>query len=232
MIYSKLADIYDGLVKDEEATKHWLRFVKKNIRGNKILELACGSGEITIAMAKAGYNILATDISSAMITQAQAKGSYPNLTYQVMDMRELQLSESYDGVICFCDSINYLEDYKSLQQVFSGVYNALNDRGVFLFDMHHESRLKEFGKGWKEEGTIEGINYKWQIITQGDKLIHDFTLTADNQTFIETHHQTVFSLKKVESLLKDCGFDFEVIDDYDIFNEDLKEKYFFKAKKQ
>ena len=231
MIYSKLADIYDDLVKDEEATKYWVCFVKENVKGHRILELACGSGEITVALAKAGYNILATDISPAMLAQAKAKESFPNLEYRLMDMLELPMGVSYDGVICFCDSLNYLEDYQALAQVFSGVYNVLNEQGVFLFDLHQESRLQEFKNGWREEGAIKGLNYSWQIVTQEDKLIHDFTISDANQVFKEKHHQRVFALKKVKALLADAGYDFEVWDDYDIFREDLKEKYFFKAKK-
>jgi len=231
MIYSKLAAIYDGLVKDEEATKQWVLFVKQNIKGKKILELACGSGEITRALAKAGYDVLATDISSEMLAEAQAKGSFPNLKYQMMDMRDLRVNESYDGIICFCDSINYLEDYQALQKLFLEVYIALNHQGVFLFDMHQEDRLNEFRDGWQEEGRIDDVDYKWEIISQGEYLVHDFTLISENQTFMETHRQRVFTFDRVEALLSDCGFSFEVKDDYDIFSEDLKEKYFFVARK-
>ena len=51
MMYELLAHVYDALVKDDEATACWVELVKAHIRGTELLELACGSGEITIALA-------------------------------------------------------------------------------------------------------------------------------------------------------------------------------------
>ena len=54
MMYEKLAEFYDALVKDEEATKAWVDLIESYLPKGKIMELACGSGEITIALAKDG----------------------------------------------------------------------------------------------------------------------------------------------------------------------------------
>ena len=73
MMYEKLAEFYDALVKDEEATKAWVDLIESYLPKGKIMELACGSGEITIALAKDGYEVHASDLSADMITQAKAK---------------------------------------------------------------------------------------------------------------------------------------------------------------
>ena len=49
MMYGTLAQFYDALVKDEEATQAWVSLIEEYVNGKEVLELACGSGEITIA---------------------------------------------------------------------------------------------------------------------------------------------------------------------------------------
>ena len=56
---------------DDEATACWVELVKAHIRGTELLELACGSGEITIALAQEGYHVDASDLSAAMIEEAK-----------------------------------------------------------------------------------------------------------------------------------------------------------------
>ena len=229
MVYDKLADIYDALVGDESAWLFWVDFVVKNISGPSILELACGSGEITSLLAKKDYQILATDISNTMLQKAKTKINNPNVSFKILDMKDYSLNQEFSGIICFCDSVNYLKDYLEFQRFIECCHKHLNKHGVLLFDMHHNQRLKEFENSWKEKGIIDNISYSWEITNQDNKLYHDFILKEKGKSYHENHIQTIFDLKTIKNLLKDTGFKVEVFDDYDIFNEDLKERYFFKA---
>ena len=57
----------DALVKDEEATAAWRDYTRRYCPPGPLLELACGSGEISIALAGAGYTVDATDLSLSLI---------------------------------------------------------------------------------------------------------------------------------------------------------------------
>ena len=74
MMYELLAHVYDALVKDDEATACWVELIKAHIRGTELLELACGSGEITIALAQEGYHVDASDLSAAMMAASRCHG--------------------------------------------------------------------------------------------------------------------------------------------------------------
>lgn len=148
-----------------------------------------------------------------------------------MNMLRWQTSDIYQGVICFCDSINYLSDYSQLISLFQAVYDHLLDGGYFLFDMHHHNRLTEFKTSWREEGLIKDIHYCWTIKTCGNKIKHHFKFIKDNKHYQEQHIQMVFDLQKTLTLLQQVGFDVEVIQDSKVFSEDLQERYFIKARK-
>lgn len=122
MIYDSLADYYDELVRDDESTLRWVNFTKDNIKGKKILELACGSGEITNGLYKEGYDIVGSDISSSMLNRLNKK--YPYIKTKEIDMVNFGSDIRYDGIICYCDSINYLSSINECRSMFESVYNA------------------------------------------------------------------------------------------------------------
>ncbi|MEE1464884.1 MAG: class I SAM-dependent methyltransferase, partial [Clostridium sp.] len=108
MMYELLAHVYDALVKDDEATQEWVSLIKKHIKGKELLELACGSGEITIALAQEGYQVTASDLSADMIAEARKKSGSELVEWSVMDMCELHMEKQFDGILCLCDSFNYV----------------------------------------------------------------------------------------------------------------------------
>ena len=94
MMYELLAHVYDALVKDDEATACWVELVKAHIRGTELLELACGSGEITIALAQEGYHVDASDLSAAMIEEAKKKRGSERVSWCVSAMCDLHTDKS------------------------------------------------------------------------------------------------------------------------------------------
>ena len=134
MIYNELAKYYDGLVKDDVATKTWVDLITKHIKGTKVMELACGSGEITLALAKCGYAIDASDLSSEMIRVAKEKQKDEKIHFYTMDMLAFSADSTYDGVLCLCDSINYILKEEQLANLFKQIHDCLNTGGIFLFN--------------------------------------------------------------------------------------------------
>lgn len=126
MMYELLAHVYDALVKDDEATACWVELIKAHIRGTELLELACGSGEITIALAQEGYHVDASDLSAAMIEEAKKKDGSEQVSWSVMDMCDLHTDKSYDGILCLCDSFNYLLKDEQVRALFQGAYRHHN----------------------------------------------------------------------------------------------------------
>ena len=228
MIYHDLADYYDDLVKDEEATQNWADLTARTIGHHRktILELACGSAEISCELAKRGYSLLATDLSEDMLNKAKMKHGAEMLRFMPLNMVQFDLNETFDAVICFCDSINYLSSLKEVKSMIHSVKQHLNEQGIFLFDMHTPDRLEEFAEEFIEEGMIDDVPYQWTIAAQEDEIHHHFAFWKDGEIMQEFHVQHVFDLNDVLNLLHEEGFETEVFVDFDQPASSSGEKYF------
>ncbi|MGB7594597.1 MAG: class I SAM-dependent methyltransferase [Erysipelotrichaceae bacterium] len=229
--YCVLADFYDALVKDEEATNQWVAYTKQRVKGKKILELACGSGEITLALADEGYQLDALDLSGEMINRARLKDTANKICYMQGDMLDLSAYGTYDAILCYCDSINYLHP-DQLDILFSEVSRHLNENGIFLFDMHTPGRLIEFEEPFIEEGWIDTTAYQWAIESDSQRVIHHFRFYfADGHVITETHVQHVFDLDVITRKLATFGFGVSVTSDFEEPADHEAEKYFICARK-
>ena len=231
-MYDVLAKHYDSLVKDEDATKAYVDFTTANTNGKKTLELACGSGEISLALAKVGFDMLATDISQQMLEVAKEKDEEHLVDYKWMDMTDIDSEDTFDNVLCYCDSMNYLED-SQLSDMFHSVYAHLNEDGVFLFDMHTLDRLDEFADEFYEAGIVDGIEFVWNIQSEDTSLYHSFIFYNEQGVPSYEHHvQNVFDPKQVKQLLEETGFKVSIYTDFDKEGIQSGEKHFFVCRKE
>lgn len=132
------ANIYDGLntfLTDLEFYKRWL---PKN-KDAKILELCCGTGRLTIPIAKAGYCITGVDNNISMLSQAKQKASEAGLEIAFIeaDIRTLELSEKYDLILIPFNSIHHLYQNEDLFNTLYVVKKHLKNGGLFLLDCYN-----------------------------------------------------------------------------------------------
>lgn len=232
MMYQKLASFYDALVQDEEATKAWVDLIEKWIPKGNILELACGSGEITIALAKDGYQLKASDLSADMIQQAKKKAGSDLVAWNVMDMCDFQDKDCYDGILCLCDSFNYVLKEEQVLTMFQSVYAHLLEDGVFLMDMHSLDRLTEFEEEYNETGHIDGNEYQWTIQSDQDRIYQNFAFyDEDGRSVLEQHVQRVYDPLWIKEQLENVGFHVIIYTDFTQVGICEGEKQFYICKK-
>lgn len=129
------ANIYDGLntfLSDLQFYKRWL---PKN-KDAKILELCCGTGRLTLPIAKDGYDICGVDYTSSMLERAKLKASEAGLKINFIeaDMRTLNLQEKFDLIFIPFNSIHHLYKNEDLFKALEGIKRHLKEGGVFLLD--------------------------------------------------------------------------------------------------
>ena len=229
--YSILSAYYDALFVDEENVEKWADFTERHAEKGRILELAAGSGAISEALVKRGFALTLSDLSTDMLLEAEKKFGNA-LEYHVLDMRDFRVSEPYDTVICYNDSLNYLTEDEELTQCFSCVNQALKTGGVFLFDMHSTLRLEEFSEEYIEEGEVADAQYQWTIEAEDDMLCHHITFWKENDVFSEEHIQRIYSLDTITEMLEKSGFSCQIYGDFDQKDLTEAEKWFFVCHKR
>ncbi len=88
--------------------------------GDPILELACGTGRLTIPIAKEGYNITGLDVSEGMLEKAKENAREKKLAIKWIrdDVRTFKINKKYKLIIFPFNSIAHLHDLESIDSCF------------------------------------------------------------------------------------------------------------------
>ncbi len=222
MQYVGLASVYDALIYDMPYDK-WAEFVFKKLDGaQSVLELACGTGNLTERLTRR-YNVTSLDISAEMLEVAAEKtrrtGRRPMLVNA--DMCEFLLNKPVDAIVCACDGINYLTTPEKVKQAFLNANGNLKEGGKFIFDISTEYKLKKTdGQLYSEDS--DSTTYVWRnSFDEKSKLITmdiTFFVTCDGENytrFDETHVQRAHGVDELRAWLSETGFTvISVTDDY------------------
>lgn len=142
MAYSSFADVYDELTfnVDYKRRAEYIMSILKdnNIEDGLLLDLACGTGSLSVEFAKNGFEVIATDYSADMLMQAQSKAfdEGVNIMFLCQKMQETDLYGTVKAVVCSLDSINHLESIDEVRKTFSVLKNFVDDGGIMIFDVN------------------------------------------------------------------------------------------------
>lgn len=181
-MYNDFAEVYDKL-QDADYNKfieyYEQVFKKFGIKPELVLDLACGTGSITVEMAKRGYDMIGLDLSCEMLNIARDKAANEGqeILFLNQDMCEMELFGTVDAIVCALDGVNYITDYEDLKQLFRLVENYLNPGGIFIFDINSRRKLQNILGGNIFVNDEQGIFYVWQSEYDEESHICDFGLT-------------------------------------------------------
>lgn len=212
--YEGLARIYDFLVAGvdfEEWVEHLEEILKRfHFSPRTILDLACGTGNLTLPLARRGYRVIGLDISPTMISVAREKASQSglNVEFMVEDMRFFKLKNPVDLIICFHDGINYLPEYEDLERVFCQVNKNLTPGGFFLFDVNN---IQWLSKTTSEPTTLitPEFTLRWQTRYHAQRSFWEIEVTIlikddkeNTRAFTETHREYYYTPEQIQQALK------------------------------
>jgi SAM-dependent methyltransferase len=105
--------------------------------GHPMLELACGTGRLTIPVAQSGVEIVGLDLSASMLAHAgtKAKAAGVEIEFIEGDCRSFDLGRKFGLIFMAFNSMQHLHDYASLAALFANVRKHLAEGGRFVFDV-------------------------------------------------------------------------------------------------
>lgn len=216
--YGALASSYDALMADG-AYRRRADFLERLFRGSRIpvrsvLDLACGTGTIACLLAERGYEVIATDGSEEMLTQAAAKAAGleapPLFLHQAMP--RLRLLQPVDAVVSTLDSLNYLTRAGDLRETFRRVYRWLRPGGLFIFDVNTPHKLRRMDGQMYMDETEESFCV-WRTFFSEKKRVCTyqvdlFRLRADGawERDFEEHRERAWEAEELRQYLAEAGF--------------------------
>jgi len=230
--YTGFAVVYDMFMDNipyEEWGEYIISILKDyGVKEGLVLDLGCGTGNLTRILAGNGYDMIGIDNSTEMLQVAMEhpKKAGEDILYLCQDMREFELYGTVAAVVSICDCINYIIEKEELLEVFRLVNNYLDPGGIFLFDLNTVHKYRDIiGETTIVENREEG-SFIWENYYDEEDKINEYDLTIFKKEqgekyskHEEVHYQRAYELEEIKELL--IAADLEFLCAYNAFTHDL-----------
>lgn len=230
--YTSFAAVYDTFM-DNIPYEEWEKYLKSllyeyGVREGLVLELGCGTGNMTEILAQSGYDMTGVDNAEEMLEIAIEKRmkSGLDILYLQQDMREFELYGTVKAIVSVCDSVNYILEEEELEEVFRLVNNYLDPGGVFIFDFNTVYKYREILGDQTIAENREECSFIWDNYYYEEERINEYELSlfireGDSELYRkyqETHFQKAYDLETMKRLITQSGL--EYITAYDAFTKE------------
>ncbi len=104
--------------------------------GSPVLELGCGTGRVTVALARAGFHVVGIDLSQPMLLLAREKVLAEGLPVKLFqgDFRDFDLGARFRMILLPYNALNHVLDLAGFKALMSAVSAHLDEDGLFIID--------------------------------------------------------------------------------------------------
>ena len=220
--YTSFASVYDTFMDNipyEEWAEYLVDLLKEyGINDGLVLDLGCGTGNMTELLASAGYDMIGVDNAEEMLEIAMEKRekSGHDILYLLQDMREFELFGTVRAIVSVCDSINYITEKEDLLEVFRLANNYLDPKGIFIFDFNTVYKYREVLGNQTIAEDREDCSFIWDNYYYEDEQINEYELSlfikeqeSDlYRKYQEMHYQKAYDLETIKGLVEESGLEY------------------------
>ncbi|MEK4387698.1 methyltransferase domain-containing protein [Solibacillus sp. FSL W7-1464] len=193
-------------------------------KAKKIADLGCGTGRVTIELAKAGYEVTGIDPNEEAVLRAQNKAHAQSVSWIIGDSQDLT-ANAYDAVIMTANVAQVFITEESWNSVLQDVFTALKQGGHFIFDARNPQA--KTWEEWQKDETVDELQdvytgdplLYWDEYEGLDRNVFTFYEKIKNVNTDITHEakvQLIFrSFEEISSSLKKAGF--SIVNTYEDF---------------
>ncbi len=211
-MYDILADWYDRFQEiDYHAFVDYYEQVFKRfqLEPKLILDLGCGTGNITLPMAERGYEMIGLDASEEMLQKASEKAER-EILFLHQDMTEFELYGTVDAMVCALDGVNYLTGDQDFKKMLSLLHYYLNPGGILIFDINSPYKFKEILDGNTFVYEEEDAYCIWENELEDGICYFDLTFFLKNADGSYTkqqefHEERVYTEEEIRDTVRACG---------------------------
>ena len=218
MSYGRFSSIYDRLIAEDVDYGRLCDFIENvfTLRGTApqlVADLACGTGGVTLPLARRGYDMIGIDRSADMLNIARSKSGGHGILFLNQDITALDLYGTVGGAVCMTDGFNYILSDKALFNALVRLRTCFLDPGAALiFDVSSEYKLKhQLGDNTFVYDSGD-IFYAWENRYFEKKQLCDMTINFLHkkngrwQRICERQLQRARTAERLCSILRAAGY--------------------------
>ncbi len=229
--YSGFASVYDLFMEDVDYDS-WIEYIKKiwemhGLKPELVTDLGCGTGTVSVKLAKEGYDVIGIDSSVEMLDIASEKASEAGLDILFLNQEipEFELYGTVDSIICLMDTMNYITDEADFISALKWANNYLNFGGLFIFDVNTEYKFKNIlGSNTFSEVKDEAA-YIWENTYDEAEKINEYYVnffvkneSGSYDRIEECHYERAYSRDEIEKYIEMSGL--KLLDVFDAYTFD------------
>jgi SAM-dependent methyltransferase len=182
--------------------------------GDRLLDLACGSGAHALRLARQGVQVVGVDIAPSLVhhcaDQAAAAG-LASATFVQGDMRALGFNEEFDAVVVLGGSFGFFDDGMN-EQVLAGIARALKPGGRLLLQLLDPFACLGRQQRYHREDRPEGTYWTATWVDRANRTSHSVVRFTDSDgvTHLADSEERLrlYTLPEVRKMLANIGLTF------------------------
>ena len=246
MAYNEFAYFYDELNSAADYDALFM-YVKKelethNIKDGIVIDLGCGTGDLTLMLTQAGYDMIGVDQSEEMLAVLREKADELEISDRLLllrqDITNLDLYGTIRAAVSTFDTYNHIGPKETFEKAIAKAAFFMEKDGVFIFDLNtpYKHRTVLADNTFDLEGPDAVCCWKNHYDAQAETVdiqINIHYLDTDEH-FQENFKEYSYSIDYVQGVLERYGFKMETVCDGETFRPLTEEsqRYIITAVKQ
>lgn len=223
--FDSVADLYDNYVRTDFDIPFWLE-ESKSVNG-RVLELACGTGRVSVPLLKAGIDLSCVDYAPEMLARFRHKLEENHLSCRVycQDIAELGIPDLFDLIIFPFHSFSEIADKQRQRLALTQIHSHMAEQARFICALQNprvrspsmDGTMRLIGEFPLPEGGTLVVRTRLTFdpstqIANGEQV---YERLSSEKVLLEQRSLTInfylFNKMEFELLVRECGFSIEAL---------------------
>lgn len=228
MAYEVFAGVYDAFNEDADydalCTQILARLRAHGIDSGIIADLGCGTGDLTLRLAAAGYDMIGVDLSEEMLCvlrEKMAEAGRCDILLLQQDLRRLDLYGTINAAVSTFDTFNHIGPYEQFRAALTRSALFIEPGGLFLFDMNtpykHERVLADQRYVMEDEEILFTWQNHYDAARRATDIHLDITYKDEDEPYEEDFTEYAYTLEEIRAACEEAGLAVEDVCDGEAF---------------